>query len=236
MESSPRKGLWGPRRKRAAAATGIATVALLLPGGILIGSAGGPTGASAQLVAEHLVRNEGQLFVGAWLVGLSAAALLWFAGSLRSALHRAEDATGPLSGVAFGAAVIVALMLMLGAVFTMVAFQLVVTLDDPPAARAFLAVSPEIFHGTALPLALFVGASSLVAVRTRALPLWLGWAGLVVGVVVASAWVVYPIWFFGLHLSLLWVLIGSISLIRRVGTTEAGPRSRATDRERALSP
>lgn len=234
MESSLRDGLRGPRRRRATAATGIVAVALLLPGGILMGSAGGPTRASPQVVAEHLVRNEGQLFLGAWLVGLSATTLLCFAASLRNALHRAEGGTGGVPGVAFGAGVIVALMLMLGAIFTIVAFQLVATLDDPVAARAFLAVSPEIFHGTALPLALFVGAASLVGVRMRALPLWLAWPGLVVGLVVVASWVVYPIWFFGLHLSLLWVVIASVTLLRRAEPIE-GTDTRMSERERERS-
>jgi hypothetical protein len=215
MSPYPRGELQSPRWERVAAASGLAAIPLLVAGGILAGSAGGPVGTSADGVAELLVRNEGQLFLGAEFVGLGAAALLWFAGSLRSTLHRAEGGEGQVSGVAFGAAVIAVLTLMLAAVFSIVAFRLVETVDDSAAARAFLAVSGESFHGNALPLALFVGANSLVAVRTRALPLWLAWPGLVVGVVVVSGWVVYPVWFFGLHLSLLWVLIASISLVRR---------------------
>jgi len=80
------------------------------------------------------------------------------------------------------------------------------------------------FGITLLPLAMMLSATSIVAVRTGALPRWLGWGAAAVALGLLGAlsavvlaplppeWVVLPMLLF-----LLWTVAANIALIRRAG-------------------
>jgi hypothetical protein len=74
-------------------------------------------------------------------------------------------------------------------------------------------------------IAAFLVASGFAALSTRALPQWLGWAALVIGIgmFLAGAAPLSPIWFFPYFLFLVWVLATSVVLI--IGKPISSPRS-----------
>lgn len=205
------------RWERIAAATGIGFVVLFVAGGILIGGAGGDTGDPAVVVAKRLLDSDVRVYVGGTLLGVASAALIWFAGSLRAALRRAEGGAGRLSAVAFGAAVAHAAVLVTGATLGAAAvFELADYQKSPETARAIYSIGGTLaLLGSSAPFGAMLAAASVVALRTGVLPSWLAWPGAVVGVLMALGWLIWPIAVFGHMLALLWTLVTSIILVRR---------------------
>jgi uncharacterized membrane protein YgcG len=101
--------------ERWSAASGLVFVALFLAWLALYRAmepAGGqPRPGDAQIVSEVLAGQD-RLHAAHFVVGLAAAAWLWFLGSLHAALRRAEGNTGPFSAVAFAAGVVFAALLL----------------------------------------------------------------------------------------------------------------------------
>lgn len=209
----------GDRWERLAAATGIAFPLLLVGAGFLIGGAGGDSADSAEVVAGRLEDNLGMLGAGIGIGALGAVALLWFSGSLRTALRVAEGGQGRLSAVAFGAGVMGAAMILVGALTAGAAgFELVDYQGNVEGARVIYGIS-FVFpaFGLAISLGALLLASGLVSVRTGVFPAWLGWSGVVLGVIFLLGWWLWFITVFGGILVLLWVIAISIVLVRRGG-------------------
>jgi hypothetical protein len=146
----------------------------------------------------------------------------FFLGSLWVCLRSAEGASGWLSAAAFGGG-LVALAVKLASAAPILAVRASEGID-PGIAKALIAVNDASFGITFLPLAVMLSATAIVAVRTGALPRWLGWASAVValGLLGAlSAAVVSPSppeWvFLAMLLFALWTVATSIVLIRRAG-------------------
>lgn len=208
-------------RERLAAATGIVFVAFFVAGGFLVGGAGGDTSDSAAEVSRRLLDRDAQVYAGATLLGLAAAALLWFAGSLRVALRRAEGDPGRLSAVAFGAAAVLAALVLIGAVLSGASvFELADYQGDAEAARALYGVSGAVtFFGAALSLGVLLVSASLVSLRTRAFPRWLMSPGIVIGALLTLGWFFWPVTFLGNMLAGVWIIVTSIILMARAGRT-----------------
>jgi hypothetical protein len=104
-----------------------------------------------------------------------AAVSLWFLGSLRSYLVRAEGGTGRVSTVAFGAGVAWATLNMLAQALQVGAA------NDPggETPTALLKTMSAVFTIANLPLAVMLVAVAVVSLRYHAFPAWLGWLSVV---------------------------------------------------------
>jgi hypothetical protein len=155
--------------------------------------------------------------IGAW----ATVFFVWFAASLRSALRLAEGGTGRLSSISFAGALILAAGLLVG---LSIEFAAADSVGDVPAevTHTLSVLSAEFFFPIAAGFLLFLVASGLAIGRTRALPVWLGWAAIVLGVVSLT-----PIGFAGFIGGLIWILIASILLFRRGERPVAGTREPA---------
>ncbi len=100
-------------------------------------------------------------------------------------------------------------------------------------AGAFYDVVGAVFSLAPFTVVVLVGASSVVALRSRALPTWLGWAGGVIVLLLltgaASLDLTYgwedPLWFVGIvgmMLWLVWVVAVSLVLLLRRGDARTG--------------
>ena len=130
---------------------------------------------SADAVVAHYTGNQGAIFAQSMLFLAGAAIYLWFLGSLRSFLLRAEGGTGRVSAIAFGAGVV-----WIGLSMLAQAFQ--IGLAAAPAAAALpalIATMNAVFTISALPLAVLLAAVAVVTLRHRAFPAWLGWVAVV---------------------------------------------------------
>ena len=173
-------------------------------------------------LVELYVEDSARVNLGAYAGVLAAPFLIWFAGSLRHHLRPHEGDSGRLSALAFGGGVAAAALFATSASIVRVAAQRADSASgiSADAAVVFNDIS-AILGGGAFPmvLAVMIGASSLLALRTLAWPAWLGWAGVVVAVGSLT-----PASYLFIAFETLWILVVSILLYmrERSGSTAAG--------------
>jgi hypothetical protein len=134
---------------------------------------------------------------------------LWFLGSLRSAFRQAEGGTGRLSSIAYaGGIVLTGFALADGALQFAIAESVG---DVPPVATQTLsALYNNFFFGFPVGIGTLLIASSLVILRTKVLPAWLGWVALLLGIVALT-----PAGFFAFLVVLAWIAVVSVMLFQR---------------------
>jgi hypothetical protein len=200
------------------------TVALTVVAFIVTGFDDVATDDSTQEVVEFWADNDGQQVAGAFIAALSLVPFLWFLGSLRSAFRTAEGGTGRLSAIAYGGG----LVLVAGAaVDASLQFAVAESVGDvPPGVTQTLSVLyGNFFLVFPVGLATLLLASALVILRTGALPAWLGWVALVLGILSLT-----PVGFFAFILVLVWIAVVSVVLYQQqpappTPTTTAAPGS-----------
>ena len=138
-----------------------------------------------------------------------------FLGYLFAVLRRAEGGDGWLSATTFGAG-LVALAVKLASFAPFIAARGAGTQIE----GALIAMNDASFMLTLAPLGVMVAAASALIIRTGALPVWLGWAGVVTAcaLLVNSAFLDAE---FGpaFLLFMLWIVLTSAILTRRAGVT-----------------
>ena len=198
--------------ERLAALGGVLYVVLFVIGTILQFS-GSPAGDAAPSKVVAWYSDSGhrdRLHVGWLLTGLGLFFFLWFLSALRQALIRlvGEGFLPTLATV--GGAVYAALALAAVAVSDAVRTMS----DDTYHHQVF----PELVHAAndlayvlhstgGAGIGAMIIAASLAVVRSRALPAWVGWIGVAMGIVALASIVFFP-WF----LIALWLLAASIIL------------------------
>jgi hypothetical protein len=189
-------------------ATGIVFVVLLAITLILAGEGVDPAD-GAEEVLSYYSDNEDQVLISGFLGGLAAVFFLFFAGWLRKVLREAEGPGGALSAVSFAGAIIFAVG---GAVASTLSIALAESFDDidPTAFEAVNAIAYNWFIPFAVGFSTFLLATGISAVRHGALPSWLGWSAIVLGVATYT-----PAGFFAFVLGLVWVLVASVLLTMR---------------------
>jgi hypothetical protein len=182
----------------------------------------------ARTVVEHLTRYRTPMLAESMLFLAGAALYLWYLGSLRTFLARAEGGTGRLSTVAFGAGIV-----WVGINMVAQAFQIGLTANPRAGAPvALIGTANAVFTIAALPLAVMMAAVAVVSLRYWAFPAWLGWlaaatAGsqllLWLGTVVSTGPLAPDGWLsFALYpVFLVWLIPATIIMIRRVGSAPA---------------
>jgi hypothetical protein len=201
--------------ERFAPLTGVLFVALIVLA-IVIGGETPDNDDSQQAIVEFWRDNDdAQIWsnvIGAW----ATVFFLWFAASLRSALRRAEGGPARLSTLSFGGAVVAAVGLLSALSLN---FAVADSVGDVPASvtQTLTVLSNGFFFPIAAGYAVFFLAVGVLSVRTRMLPVWLGWVTVLLGVVCLT-----PVGFFALLLGLVWIVLVSVLLYRR----ETGPTER----------
>jgi hypothetical protein len=196
-----RKDWWAPL-------TGIAFIVVVIVGFLV---AGEPPDANSppREIIDHYVDNKDSVMIGALLSVIAAALLVFFGAVLRSVLRAAEGPGGVLSAVAFAGTVIMATG---AAIDATISFALADRADDiaPVGVQALQALWDNDFFPVALGAALLLLGAGLSIARHGALPRWLGWVGVALGVLALT-----PIGFVAFPLGGLWVLIVSVMLTLR---------------------
>jgi hypothetical protein len=134
-----------------------------------------PANAPAEQSLAFFTAYKNELRAQSLLFVLSAGAYLWWFGSLRSFLLRAEGETGRLATVAFGAGVVWAgLQMVLQSI--QVALAIGVRGDVAPALAGMLGgMSYALSVIAYVPVAVMIAAVAVVSLRAGAFPAWLGW-------------------------------------------------------------
>ena len=173
--------------------------------------------APADEVRAFFTEERDAILTGVWLRFLAGFAFIWFLGTLRSALRRAEGGTGRLAAVAFGAGLI---FLAAGMVSNVALAGVAFTADravDESVAVALLTVTHFGYIAGGMALAWLLAATFFVVARTGVFPRLVGWSGLVIGL----AAIVCGLAFTGTRAELaahpffvVWVLAVSVLLLR----------------------
>jgi hypothetical protein len=185
---------------------------------------------SAATIVAHYTANQGALRAQVLLFVIGAGFFLWFLGSLRSVLARAEGGTGRLSSVALCAGVASTVV-----TFVALAFQAgLASAPEDAGQPALIGTMDALFVVANLPLAVMLLAVGVLTFRMAALPAWLGWLSLgaafaqlipVCGIVLdggplaadgwLSAYLPYPLY-------ALWLVGTVVVLTRQMGSTRPG--------------
>ena len=174
------------RWERHAPLTGIAAVILWVVGVFVIQGPGHLNNVSDHAPADILSRYAGHHMAiqwGAWLVMLGSVAFLWFVGSVRAGLFRAEGDVGRVASIAAFGGVATGLSVLLSHAASFAAAGTSSNLT-PDAAKALVLVDDVFFYGAEFSVAALFLATALAVFRWGALPVWLGWVSAVFGVLV----------------------------------------------------
>lgn len=130
--------------------------------------------------------KQDSVVLGSFLLLLSVVFFLWFLGSLRAALGRAEGGAGRLSTIAYGGGIATAVLwTVLPSVSVLGALD--AEYLDPQAAKTIFILGDAFIYPAAATAAVLAAATGLVALRTGALPRWLGWLSLALAI-----WLLIP--------------------------------------------
>ncbi|HEY5728484.1 MAG TPA: hypothetical protein VIS72_00425 [Anaerolineales bacterium] len=201
------------RLENLAPLSGIVMVGVLVTGHVLTGGFGGYQ-ATAEKAIESVNQDPTRVYVGTLLAGFySVILLIWFAGSVFSALREREGGAGRLSTIAFGGGVVSAIALALG---YGVVRQAVARAGIPgglgfEAATVMHALYSVFLAGVlSVGLAAFIGATGIVSLRTQLFPTWLGWTSVAMAIGLMT-----PLHFIFEGLAIIWITIVSILLYQR---------------------
>ncbi len=198
--------------RRLAPLTGIVFAALLV---VTFASPSTPdVHATGVEVINHYKDHHNAHLIGDLAGGLGVVFFLFFISSLRSFFRDKEGADG-LSRAAFAGGILIAVG---GAIFTSLDVALIDARNDitPQAAQAINVLSNDFFFPFEIGLVVFALCIGLAIIASAALPKWLGWVMVVIGVIALT-----PVGFFAFFVVLLWSAIVAILIYRRSGAPAA---------------
>jgi hypothetical protein len=215
------------RHTRYGAATGILFVLLVIVGFVVTPK---PPAADASVseVFEYISNKQNTLHAVQLIFAAAGFFFIWFLGTLRSLLSTAEGGEGRLANTAFGGGLIAVATLMVGFALAATAALHPAT-NGPELTHALIDASLLVPAVAAPAAAVFFAANGLSIRRSGYLPAWMGWLGLVtaffnllgIGAVYtdSGAFAADGVlgFFIGFALFLLWILLASILLYRKLG-------------------
>ena len=200
--------------QRLAPLSGIVFVAAVIVGFIVLSSNGTQVTDSVQTITSYYTAHhqKAELVVGIIAVGLVFLAI--FVAFLHGHLRAAETSGNLWSTlVLIGGTAGVAAFLVAGGVHVAIAdggthgFGL-------DAMVALNALDNDVLISFVFALGIMLIGVAGATIQTGALPKWLGWAALVLGVLCFT-----PVWWAGAGLGLIWIVIASIVLSQKVAAT-----------------
>jgi hypothetical protein len=196
---------------------GIVFAILFAVGFVVLGGKDFDVNADPGRIVDYYHAHYAQGLIGTFAVALGAIAFAFFAGVLRNALLSAGSRARNLCAVAgVGTAIYLGGLLLM----VVVQFGLVDAAHHRQAAvvQTLNYLDQDDFFPTVAGLAIFMLAIGAAILRTRALPIWLGWFALVIGVLALAG----PVGAIAFMIAPLWTLVTGIVLLRR-GTPISEP-------------
>jgi hypothetical protein len=189
--------------------TGAAFFVLIVVALIIEGSPPAADDATDEVV-RWWTENDTRGLAAAQLGGLASAFLIWFGGSVRATLRRAEGEPGRVAAIAFGGFLIAG-----GGLASIFGFDFAAadTAGDVPAGVTHtLSVLSELFFiPFTMGLLVALLATSIVILRHRGpLPRWLGFAAIVISIAFLT-----PAGFVAAIPTAIWILYVSVLLFLR---------------------
>lgn len=206
------------RKRDPAPLTGALFVVLVLVAFIGLGGDTPEGDASARKVVSFYTDNETKQILAAVVLSLSTVPLLFFSALLRERFRAALPGRSALPSFTFGAGIVAAggFAAAAGVHFALADYAKDV---QPAAAQAINAIDGDFFLPFTTGIAALLLGSSLLTIRTRLLPAWMGWVGVLLFIVFFT-----PVGFIAFGLSGIWIIVASVLLYLRGDTGAAGPR------------
>jgi hypothetical protein len=196
--------------------TGVAFIVVLFISFIVAGEEPPEAKDGAQKIVDFYSDNKDSVEAGAGIGTIAALLLVFFSAHLRKVLRAAEGEGGTLSLVAFAGGLTIAIS---GAIDSTITVALAEGVDDnidPVAAQALQALFDNDFLPFVLGVLALEFGAGISVVRHGALPAWLGWAAIVLGVIgVAGLVTISEIGFIAVIGAAVWILVVSILLTVR---------------------
>ena len=194
--------------------SGIAAVALIVAAFAIPGETPDTDASIGEVVSYYQSHDSDMQWAGA-LLALGAVFFVFFSTNVAGLLRRAQGDAGGSSALSFAGGILFAVGALIFAGF---AFTLGDTVDDigPASIQTLHVLGNDMFFPVAAGTAIFLIGSGIAAVKTGALPAWLGWVAIVIGIVAVT-----PLGFFSLMALGVWTIIVSILLAMRAGTETA---------------
>jgi hypothetical protein len=221
------------RYARYGAATGIFFVLLIIVA-FLVQPKPPSSDASSAEVLNYVVDHHNALHVIQLIFGAAGLFFIWFIGTLRSLLAEAEGGRARLATTAYGGGLIASAALLVS--FALGATAALHPADNgPDVTRALTDAGAMVLAVAAPAVVVFFVANGLSLMRSGYLPSWLGWLAfatalfnaLGIGAVFTDhgAFAADGVLGFllGFLLFLLWILLASIALVRKLGQKEGVP-------------
>ena len=227
----------GSRWERYGAASGIAFAILAVATVLLVPESPPAADESLGQIQGYFREHRDGLLMAGYLTGLAIAFALWFTGTLRSHLMRAEGGTGRMASIAFGGGLVAGSAALIGtAVTSALAFSAAQSsvAGSQAVTRAMFDLGNMAFSLAWFPIAVLVGATAVASSRTGALPAWhariSGVLSIAFVVAAASAFVERGMLAAGgsygyvmFLLFVAWVLVTSILVMQRIPATTDRP-------------
>ena len=179
-------------------------------------------GDPVQDVVSYYDGDRGKVLVSSALFAIALGFWLWFAGTLVNNFR--ERGEGRVAGTVIGAVAVFASVQFVTTGLNAVLAYSVAGSGDPGVSKALFDLTWALDALAAVPSALFFFAASVGLRRTRMVPAWLAWAALGVAALFClrlTNWASDGFWsltggylFILIPLTLLWILITSIVLVR----------------------
>lgn len=170
--------MYTPGMQRLAASSGFGFAVLILLSSLVPGAA--PVYEDlAPAIADYYTESSGDIELAELLLGFAVVAALIFIGYLRGILNAADLAAGGmgrLTSVAWGAGLLGIGFAALSGVLQGAAAKLPPG-TDPGTFASLHQAGIEAVHFAEIALALFLLATGMVILATRALPAWIAWLG-----------------------------------------------------------
>lgn len=191
-ERSPGAGRW-------MGGLGIVYAILFALGFIVLGGSDPSLSSKPTSIINYYNDHHDSALVGTFAVALGTVGFAFFAGVLRNAILATGRRARHLCAVAMiGVAVYVGGLLLMAVIhFTLLDAA---HYKQPDVAQVLNFLDQDDFFPTVAGLSIFMLAIGTAILRTRALPIWLGWFALLVGVVAmagpagAIAFLFAPVW------------------------------------------
>jgi hypothetical protein len=205
-----------PRLARFAPITGV-LFAVLTAAAFIAGEETPDANASPVKVIAFFTAHKSGIETSAILAVVAFLFAVFWAGTFAGFLRR-NGASVALTGLVIAAAV---LMAVGAALFAGIEFELAHDLRHfgPQTAQTLNVLNNSLFFPLVIGGCVYGVASGLAIIGSRALPVWLGWVALVLGVLCAAG----PPGFFALLALVLWTLVVSIMVFLRSGDEARTP-------------
>jgi hypothetical protein len=198
------------RAKQLVPLSGVVAVVLMIAAFVIGGEtpeAGDPLNEVVSYYSEH----DTDLQIASALLALGGFFFLVFSTTIAGVLRRGQAESGGASALGFAGGIIFTVGVTIFAGLGFAAADVVGDVD-PSVVQALNALGSDMFFTVAVGVGAFLLGTGIATLKTGALPRWLGWAAVAIGVIALT-----PAGFLGFVALGVWTLIASVILWRREG-------------------